>query len=81
MPVLKIMEVIVEIGLRAIAYSELYNTRRIESVEKATSEASKASRISRRGEKVAENDAYGETKGLLYARGIDDWYKYYMHFL
>ena len=58
MSVLKIMEVIgVEIGPRAIAYAELYNTRRIESAENAASEAPKASRISRRGEKVAENDA------------------------
>ena len=52
------------------------NTRRIENAKKATSEASKASRISRRGEEVAENDAYEEAEGLLYAPGIDDWCKY-----
>ena len=70
---LKIMEVIgVEIGPRAIAYAELYNSRRIESAEETTSEASKASRISRRGEKVVEKDAHEETEGLLYAPGIDD---------
>ena len=70
---LKIMEDMgVEIGPRAIAYAELYNTRRIESAKKATSEASKASRISRRGEKVAENDAYEETERLLYAPGIEN---------
>ena len=73
MRVLKIMDVIgVEIGPRAVVYAELYNTRRIKRAEKATSEVSKASRISRREEKVAENDAYEETEGLLYIPGIDD---------
>ena len=67
------MEVIrVEIGPRAIAYAALYDTCRIENAEEATSEASKASRTSRRGEKVAENDAYEGTEELLYAPGIDD---------
>ena len=33
---------------------------------------SKEARKSRRAEKVAENDAYEEYEGILYAPGIDD---------
>ena len=38
--------------------------------EKKTSDASKMARSSRRLEKLAENDAYEEMEGLLYAPGI-----------
>ena len=40
--------------------------------EKKMSYVSKMTKSSRRAEKLAENDAYKETEGLLYAPGIAD---------
>jgi len=71
--VLKIMEVMgAQIGRNAMAYAIACDDHRITHAEHGTSEAAKVARASRRSEKVAENDAYEETEGLLYAPGVAD---------
>ena len=73
MAVLKIMDVLgIEIGPHAIAHAEKYNARRIARADKNTSELARKVRASRGAEKVAENDAYEESEGLLYGAGIND---------
>ncbi|XP_043471610.1 uncharacterized protein LOC122504522 [Leptopilina heterotoma] len=73
MPILKIMEVMgVQIGTNGMNYAKKYNELRIRRAEKKASETSKQARSSRRADRVAENDAYEETEGLLYAPGIAD---------
>ncbi|XP_044593326.1 uncharacterized protein LOC123271157 [Cotesia glomerata] len=72
-PVLKILEVMdVTLGPCAVAFSKSYNKSRIAKAENATAMSSKEARKSRRADKVAENDAYEEDEGILYAPGIDD---------
>lgn len=56
--------------------SPTFNKSRIAKAENATAMSSKEARKSRRADKVAENDAYEEDEGILYAPGIDDWRKY-----
>lgn len=73
LPVVKTMETMgVTIGPHAIAYANLYNSSRISKAEKDTAYASKIARMSRRSEKVTNNEAYEEVEGLLYSPGIDD---------
>ena len=72
-PVLKILEVMdVTLGPCAVAFAKSYNKSRIAKAENATAMSSKEARKSRRADKVAENDAYEEDEGILYAPGIDD---------
>ncbi|KYN11371.1 hypothetical protein ALC57_16474 [Trachymyrmex cornetzi] len=71
--VLKIMETMgVTIGPHARAYANMYNNSRISTAEKNAAFTSKEARIARRSQKVAQNDDYEETEGLLYAPGIAD---------
>ncbi|KYN02057.1 hypothetical protein ALC62_07126 [Cyphomyrmex costatus] len=73
MPVLKIMETIgVTIGPKGMAYAQIYKDCRIQNAEKSTSDAAKLARSSRRSEKVAENEVFEETEGLLYSPSIAD---------
>ena len=77
MPILKIMEVMgVQVGPKSMGYAQTYNDHRIIKAEKETSDASKLARSSCRAEKLAENDVFEETEGLLYAPGIADQCKY-----
>lgn len=70
--ILKIMETMgITIGPHAITYARRCNSLRLAKAKKDTANASKEARSSRRSEKIAENDAYEETEGLLYAPGID----------
>ena len=62
----------VQVGPKSITYAQRYSNHRIMRAEKETSDALKLARSSRRAEKLAENDVYEETEGLLYARGIAD---------
>ena len=55
-----------------MVYAQTYDKHRIIRAEKETSDASKMARSSRRAEKLAENDAYKEMKGLIYAQDIAD---------
>lgn len=72
-PVLKILEVMdITLGPCAVAFAKSYNKSRIAKAENATAMSSKEARKSRRADKVAENDAYEEDEGILYAPGIDD---------
>ncbi|KYN06784.1 hypothetical protein ALC62_02265 [Cyphomyrmex costatus] len=72
LPVLKIMETMgVTIGPHARAYANMYDSR-ISTTEKNAVFTSKEARIARRSQKVAQNDNYEETEGLLYAPGIAD---------
>ena len=71
--ILKIFETMeVSLGPHVLAYAKLYNNSRISKAENSTAMTSKEARTSRRAEKVAENDAYEEDEGILYAPGIDD---------
>ena len=77
MPNSKIMEVMgVQDGPKSMAYAQTYNDHRIIRAEKETSDASKLARSSCRAEKLAANDVFDETEGLLYAPGISDSCKY-----
>ena len=67
------MEVMgVQVSPKSIAYVQTYNDHRIMRAEKETLDASKLTRSSHRAEKLAENDVFEKTEGLLYAPGIAD---------
>ena len=67
------MEVMgVQVCPKSMAEAQTYNDHCIMRAEKETSDAEKLARSSRRAEKLAENDVFEETKGLLYAPGIAD---------
>ena len=67
MPIFKTMEVIgVHVSPKSMDYAQTYNDHRIMKAKKETSDASKLAKSSRRAEKLAENDVFEETEGLLY---------------
>lgn len=71
--VLKIMDVMgVRAGAEAMNFVQRADDTRIYNAEKRVSDVAKSERIARRSARVAENDAYEETEGILYAPGIDD---------
>ena len=72
-----------QIGRNAYSYAEEYDERRITRAELSMSEASKKARAFLRSKKLAQNDVYEATDGLLYDPGIADWckYKFYTNIL
>ena len=74
MPILNIMGA--QVGPKSMAYAKTYSDHRIMRAEKETSDTSKLVRLSRRTEKLAENNVFEETEGLLYVPGIADECKY-----
>ena len=77
MPIIKIIDVIgVQVGPKSMAYAQTYNDHRIMRAQKETSDASKLARSFREAVKLAENDVFEKTKGLIFASGIADYCKY-----
>ena len=56
----------------ATNFAQVRDEQQISRVKKVTSEATKEERIKRRADRLAENDAYEKSEGLLYEPGIDD---------
>ncbi|KAK2578206.1 hypothetical protein KPH14_012817 [Odynerus spinipes] len=61
-----------KIGGVARNFADSQDAKRIQHADKVAQQGSKAARALRRAEKLAENNAYKESDGLLYAPGIAD---------
>jgi len=63
----------VTIGMGAAAHAARNDQLRITEANRRDCEAMKKRRTQIRYEKVAENEFYEDTEGILYGPGIDDW--------